>query len=115
MVFVTRRVSNQVVLLDLLFVCPTRWLQVAIQSNPTRWLQVAIQAKIKINRLMIRDTCKCKIQYFGFGMIVGVHLCFDMTILNGECVICLEMFLDVSSTSICHFHSTLLLNLFYNW
>ena len=110
---ITRRVSNQVVLLDLLFVCPTRWLQVAIQANPTRWLQVAIQAKIKINRLMIRDVCKCKIQYFSFGMIVGVHLCFDMTILNGECVICLGMFLDVmsSSTSIYHFPSNLLLNL----
>ena len=40
---------------------PTIWLQVAIQANPTRWLQVAIQAKIKINRLMIRDVCKSKI------------------------------------------------------
>ena len=24
---------------------------------------------------MIRDACKCKIQYFGFGMIVGVADC----------------------------------------
>jgi hypothetical protein len=71
---------------------------------------MAIQAKIKINRLMIRDACKCKIQYFAFGMIVGVDLCFDMKISNGECVISLEMFLDVSSTSIRHFYSTLLLN-----
>ena len=62
----------------------------------------------------MRVNAKVSTSVLEFGMIVGVHLCFDMTILNRECVICLGMFLPFwmsSSTSIYHFPSNLLFNL----